>query len=83
MAAATTMNGELNMSYDTKVILIALANLCRRVDNVKEVFDVIEEMANAEGVVLKPFNKAKKATKPQRWQNNKPQAGCSVTLCVQ
>ncbi|MCL2565834.1 MAG: hypothetical protein FWE24_08505 [Defluviitaleaceae bacterium] len=48
--------GELNLAYETKVLLIALAKIVRKADSVEEVYKAIEEMANAEGVVLKPLD---------------------------
>ena len=47
------------MAYETKVILIALANAAIRADSMKDVYDVIAEMANAEGVVIKSYEEAK------------------------
>ena len=47
------------MSYETKVLLIALAKIVRKADNVAEIYETIEEMANAEGVVLKPLDEKK------------------------
>ena len=48
------------MAYETKVILIALANAALK-ENAKSMYRLIAEMANAEGVVLKPFDEAKAA----------------------
>jgi hypothetical protein len=48
------------MSYEAKVILIALANEALR-DNAKGVYNLIIEMANADGIVFKPFDEAKAA----------------------
>ena len=48
--------GDLNMAYETKVLLIALAKIVRKADNIEEIYKAIEEMANAEGVVLKPYD---------------------------
>ena len=45
------------MAYETKVLLIALAKIVRKADNKEEIYEAIEEMANAEGVVLKPLDK--------------------------
>ena len=55
MNTQTSVKGEKKVSYDTKVLLIAIANIVRNCDNVRDIFAAIEEMANAEGVVLKPF----------------------------
>ncbi|MGL4941601.1 MAG: hypothetical protein ACRC46_00235 [Thermoguttaceae bacterium] len=45
------------MAYETKVILIALAELACRTHS-REVYNAIAKMANAEGVVLKPYKEA-------------------------
>ena len=47
-----------NMAYETKVLLIALAEIACRTD-AKEVYKAIARMANAEGVIIKPFEDAK------------------------
>ena len=46
------------MAYETKVLLIALAEIALRT-NAKEVYKAIAKMANSEGVILKPFDEAK------------------------
>jgi len=51
--------GVESMAYETKVILNALAYIIRNADSLKEAYEALEEMANAEGVVLKPFEEAK------------------------
>jgi len=48
-----------SVAYETKVILIALANIIRNSNNLSEVYKAVEEMANAEGVILKPYEEAK------------------------
>jgi len=48
--------GEIDVAYETKVLLIALAKIVRKAETVKEIYDAIEEMANAEGIVLKPLD---------------------------
>jgi len=45
------------MAYETKVILIALARLALR-EKAKSMYKEIAAMANAEGVVLKPYDEA-------------------------
>ena len=47
--------GELNMGYETKVILVAIAEIIRKSNSIKEVYEAVAEMANAEGVILKPL----------------------------
>jgi hypothetical protein len=51
--------GELNLAYETKVILISLAEIAKKADSVKEVYEAIAKMANAEGVILEPFDQEK------------------------
>jgi len=46
------------MAYETKVILIALAQMALRT-NSKEMYKYIAQMANAEGLVLKSWDEAK------------------------
>jgi len=48
--------GEISVAYETKVLLIALAKIVRKADSIDEIYKAIEEMANAEGVVLKPLD---------------------------
>ena len=48
------------MSYETKVLLIAIAEIISRADSVDEVYKAISEMANAEGVILKSLDEKKK-----------------------
>ena len=55
----TTINGDLNVAYETKVLLIALSKIVCRADSVKEVYKAIKDMANAEGVLLKSYDEAK------------------------
>ena len=46
------------MAYETKALLIAIAQIALRT-NSKEVYKAIMQIANAEGVILKPFDEAK------------------------
>ena len=46
---------ESGTAYQTKVLLIAIANIIRKSDNLKEVYGVIEKMANVEGIVVSPW----------------------------
>jgi hypothetical protein len=50
--------GGANM-YETKVVLVAVSNIMRKSKDLKEAHTALEEMANAEGVVLKPFDEEK------------------------
>ena len=43
------------MAYETKALFIAIANIMRLSKDMKQAYDAIAEMANAEGVVLKPL----------------------------
>jgi hypothetical protein len=47
------------MAYETKVLLIALAKIVRKADTITEIYETLEDMANAEGVVLKPLDEKK------------------------
>jgi len=40
------------MAYETKVLLIALAKIADKTDDVNELRQAIRDMANAEGVVI-------------------------------
>jgi|GEM_PF-974336 len=57
-AMALTEKGAENVAYETKVILISLAEIAVRT-NAKEVYKAIAKMANAEGVILKSYEEAK------------------------
>lgn len=50
--------GGVEMAYETKVILIALAQIALRTD-ARVVYNAIMQMANAEGVVLKSWDEAR------------------------
>ena len=43
------------MSYDTKVLLIAIAEIVNKSRCLEEVYTSLRKMANAEGVILDPF----------------------------
>ena len=58
MGIANTIKVDLNMAYETKVILISLAEIAVRT-GAKEVYKAIAKMANAEGVILKSYEEAK------------------------
>jgi len=45
------------MAYDTKVLLIAISKIIENSETKKDIYDAIAEMANAEGVILKPYSK--------------------------
>ena len=42
-------------AYQTKVLLIAIANIIRKSDNLKDVYRAIEQMANVEGILIRPW----------------------------
>ena len=46
------------MAYEIKVLLISLAEIACRT-NAKGVYIAIMKMANAEGVIIKPYDEAK------------------------
>ena len=51
------------MAYETKVLLMALAQLAARANSAEEVYEAIAEMANVEGMILKPFDEARTKAK--------------------
>ena len=44
------------MAYDTKVLLIAIAEIIKSKKTPEEIYKAVEKMANAEGVVLRPYD---------------------------
>ena len=50
----------MGTQYDTKVLLKAIAMAVLRASTTKEAYNIIAEIANAEGVLLKPYDEAKK-----------------------
>ena len=52
------MEGGTVMAYETKVILIALADKALRT-NAKEVYELISKMADADGIAMEPYDEAK------------------------
>ena len=46
------------LAYETKVLLIALAEIVCKANNTKEIYNAIAKMANAEGVILKTYEEA-------------------------
>ena len=47
------------MGYETKVILVAVANIIQTSKDLDEAFERIAEMANVEGVIVKKREKQK------------------------
>lgn len=43
------------MAYETKAILRAVGIIIRKAESLKEAYEAVAEIANAEGVVLEPF----------------------------
>jgi len=61
MLGVVTMEERLNtMAYETKVMLIALAEIAKKAGSVKEMYEAIAKMANAEGVILEPYEETEK-----------------------
>ena len=54
MAAAT--RGDVDMAYETKALFIAIANIMRLSKDMNQAYEALMEMANAEGVILKPLD---------------------------
>ena len=50
-----SMKGEIDMAYETKVLLIAISRIVREIKDPRKIHEALEEMANAEGVILKPY----------------------------
>jgi hypothetical protein len=46
------------MAYETKTLLASLARIAAKADSAKEVYEAIAEIANIEGVILKPYEEA-------------------------
>ena len=57
-------NGALDMAYETKVLLIALAKIVAKTDDVDEIYNAIKMMANAESLVL-PSREEMRKTDPE------------------
>ena len=47
------------MAYETKVLLISIAQMVLKTGSQEELYKYIMQMANAEGVVLKSYDEAK------------------------
>ena len=43
------------MAYEAKVLLLAIAEIISKSKSIEEVYEAVANMANAEGVVLKPL----------------------------
>ena len=53
------------MAYETKALLIAIGELIRKSDDLAEAYELVASMANAEGVILKPYGAETKAEEEQ------------------
>jgi hypothetical protein len=53
------------MAYETKVILLAIAEIMRKSDNLEDAYESLREIANAENVVLKSFHREEDKEKKQ------------------
>ena len=47
------------MAYETKVLLMAFAKIIARAKSMKEIYQAVADMANVEGVMLKPYEEAR------------------------
>ena len=54
-ATATITREDGTMAYETKALFIAIANIMRLSKDIKQAYEALAEMANAEGVILKPL----------------------------
>jgi len=49
----------LDVAYETKVLLIAIAKIISKADSIEEVYKAVQLMANAEGLVLQSLEEMK------------------------
>jgi hypothetical protein len=47
------------MAYETKTLLASLAKIAAKAETAEEVYDAIAEIANIEGVILKPYDEVR------------------------
>ena len=66
MNTATQMRGAENMAYETKVILLAIAEIVFKADDVKEAYEAIRGIANAEGIVIKTYEEKLEETRNKK-----------------
>ena len=52
IVAITKRKEENPMSYETKVLLIAIAEIISKSKGVEEIYSAVQKMANAEGLIL-------------------------------
>ena len=53
--STTKTKGIDSMAYKTKALFIAIANIMRLSKDMSQAYEALAEMANAEGVILKPL----------------------------
>ena len=56
MTTPTIKKRAEGVAYETKVLLIAIGSLIKKSNSMEELYKEIAKMANAEGVILEPFN---------------------------
>ena len=54
------------MTYETKVVLTAIAQIINKADSLKEVYQAVEKMANVEGLLLGPYAGKEKKEKDKK-----------------
>ena len=53
----------LTVAYETKALLMALARIIARADTKEEIYEAVADIANVEGVVLKPYEEMRAGRK--------------------
>ena len=56
------------MSYETKALLIGLLGYIKKADSLKEVYDYVAKMANAEALSIEPYESEDKEPTVSNWQ---------------
>jgi hypothetical protein len=52
--------GGVNMAYESKIILASLAHILAKSETVDEAYAALTNIANVEGVILKPIEELRK-----------------------
>ena len=65
MSAMVDARGDIELAYETKALFIAIANIMRLSKDMNQAYEALMEMANAEGVILKPLGEANAETEDQ------------------
>ena len=47
------------MAYETKVLLMAMAQIIEKADTLEEAYAALAKIANVEGVILEPYDEAR------------------------